>query len=127
MANQQTQNAGDDLGFSPKQITALKILIEEMKKPYVDEEAVAKKERARERLQRERAEAERRIAARQNACSHLRDDNTSRVAWITLLQVAKGLYITEGYCQLCNKHFAPGVPGYEAMLKVPVGKAGLIG
>lgn len=127
MANQQNQNAGDDLGFSSKQIAALKLIIEEMKKPYVDEEAVARKEKARESLRAERAEAERRTKARQDSCSHLRDDNTSRVAWIQLYHVAKKLYVREGYCQQCNKHFAPGVEGYEAMLRIPVGKSGIVG
>jgi hypothetical protein len=87
---------------------------------------VARTEKARERLRYERDEAEKNISRTQSQCNHLRSNNTSRVAWIENYHRAMNLYIKEGFCQACNKHFRPGVAGYEQMLQVGVGQAGVI-
>lgn len=124
MANQQHQNAGD--GAIALSKDELRLLIEEMKKPYVDPDAEARKERQKQQLRNQRAQAERQIKAVQDNCTHLRDDGTSRVAWADNFHVAKGRYIREGFCQACNKYYAPGVEGYEAIVRVP-GKVGMVG
>jgi hypothetical protein len=126
MADQQKHKAEDAEVLSPGQIAMMKILIEEMRKPYVDQDVVARNEAARQRLRAQRTESEANIEAVWNSCSHMREDNTSRVAWITNFHRARNLYITEGFCQACNKPFRPGVKGYEEMLKMPVGKAGIV-
>lgn len=134
MANQQTLEAGAKSRFNADDMALIREIVssavEASKKPYVDQDEVAKKERARQRLRDQRKEAQEQIEAIQNGCNHLRDDNTSRVAWITNFNRQRQLYITEGFCQLCNKHYHPGMKEgsavYEAMLRVPVGKAGII-
>ena len=129
MADQQKHHKAEEAQeaqFSQREVAMIAAIAEAMKKPYVDPEITARNERARVRLREQREEAEQNIAAIQNQCSHMRDDNTSRVAWITNYHRARSLYITEGFCQACNKHFKPGINGYEAMLKVPVGKAGIV-
>lgn len=125
MANQQQQNAGAG-SLSPEQVEMMKVLIDQMKKPYVDEQAEARKERQRQQLRAQRIASEKQIKAMQDSCNHLRDDGTSRVAWADNFHVAIQRFVHEGFCQLCNKHFAPGVEGYEQIVRVP-SKVGMIG
>lgn len=94
--------------------------------PHVDEKAVARKEKARAQMRQETAAMEAGKRAAENNCSHLRDDNTSRIAWAENYHVARNLWIREGFCQMCNKHFKPGVDQYEQFFRVPTGKPGII-
>jgi hypothetical protein len=127
MADQQKHKADEATEtLSPTQLAMIKAIAEAMKTPYVDPEIAARNLRAKTRLRDERELAEANKASIEDQCSHMREDNTSRVAWIVNYHTARKLYITEGFCQLCNKHYRPGVAGYEAMLKLPVGKAGVI-
>lgn len=99
-------------------------------KPYVDPEKVRQAEAAKARIAKQRETSERETEARQSACSHLREDNTSRIAWNQFHHVERQLYIWEGFCQMCNKHFFPGMKPkgeYERMIRVPSGKPGIIG
>ena len=125
MADQQKHKA-EEATTAGLTIEQLQALIETMRKPYVDPEVTARNERARQRLrdQREEAEANKRLI--EDSCSHMREDNTSRIAWIENFHRARGLYIKEGFCQACNKHYRPGVAGYEHIINVPVGKSGLV-
>lgn len=132
MADQQKHKAEEAatnaLGFTKEQLAMVAMIMQEARKPYIDPNVEERNERSRQRLRNERENYERNKAAIENSCSHLREDNTSRVAWITNFHAARPTnpYITEGFCQLCQKHFRPGVEGYEAMLKIPVGKAGIV-
>jgi hypothetical protein len=127
MADQQKSHKAEEAAeLTPGQIAMMKVLIEEMRKPYVDPDVVARNERARQRLREQRAEDEANVEARWNQCSHMREDNTSRVAWIENFHRAISRYVIEGFCQQCNKPFRPGVAGYEAMLRIPVGKNGIV-
>lgn len=127
MADQQKHKADEATEtLSPQQLAMIKAIAEAMKTPYIDQSAVENKERARIRLRQERDMAEKSKAAIEDSCSHVREDNTSRVAWITNHWRSIDRYVTEGFCQLCNKHYRPGVEGYAEMLKIPVGKAGVI-
>ena len=104
-------------------------LIAEMKKPYIDPDLVARNLAAKLRLRAQREESERDLAAIQDACPHMRDDNTSAIAWANNFHRARKLYVTEGPCQRCNKFFHPWMKSnaeYIHWLKVPVGKAGVI-
>lgn len=129
MAEQQNHKAAEPtspMTFSPEQLAMIKLIMQEARKPFVDEDVVKRNEAARIRMREQREDSEAMTAARQDACSHLREDNTSRVAWHQFHHVAKKLFIYEGYCQLCNKHYFPGVPGYELMIKIPSGKPGIM-
>lgn len=126
MADQQKHKAEEADVLSPGQIAMMKVLIEEMRKPYVDQDVVARNERARDRLRTQREESEKQVEAAWRSCSHMRGDNTSRVAWIENFHAAIGKYIIEGFCQACGCPFKPGRPGYEQMLKVPTGKTGIV-
>jgi hypothetical protein len=107
----------------------LSALVAEMKKPHVDPELVARNEAVRLRMRKQREQSEKDLEATQDSCSHMREDNTSRVAWAENFVRDRQLYVKEGFCQLCNKHYHPGMKRkheYAEMLKVPVGKAGII-
>jgi hypothetical protein len=107
----------------------LSALVAEMKKPHVDLELVARNEAVRQRMRRQREQSAKDLDAVQDSCSHMREDNTSRVAWAENFVRDRQLYVKEGFCQLCNKHYHPNMKRpheYAEMLKVPVGKAGII-
>lgn len=95
--------------------------------PHVDEKAVARKEKARQDMRDGQAAMEAGKRAAESNCSHLRDDNTSRIAWAANYHPKRNVYITEGFCQYCNKHFKPGVDQYEQYIRIPTGKPGVIG
>ena len=101
-------------------------LVAEMKKPHVDPDIVARNLASKLRMREQREESQRDLDAIQNQCSHMREDNTSRIAWIENFVRARNLYVREGFCQLCNKHYHPGVEGYAEILRIPTGKVGLI-
>lgn len=131
MANQvKDENASTPIAITMEQLQAiLGTLAAEMKKPHVDPDVVARNEAARARLRAQRLESEQDLEAIQNSCSHLREDNTARIAWIENFVRAIGLYVREGFCQNCNKHFHPNMKHkeeYIAALKMPTGKAGII-
>ncbi len=100
----------------------LKTAIEEAKKPFNDPELQRRKERDRARIRKERELAEANIKAVQDACTHLRTDNTSCVAW---MQNSDG--IVRGVCQHCNKLFVPEMGDeYVRMRRVPTMSPGVI-
>src|ERR1700679_2659306 len=81
IADQQKHHKAEEAQeapFSQREVAMIAAIAEAMKKPYVDPEITARNERARVRLREQREEAEQNIAAIQNQCSHMRDDNTSR-------------------------------------------------
>ena len=98
----------DDLSY------LLSKVIEESKKPYVDANVEAQKVRNRERIRGERAEQEANRAAREAACAHMREDNTSAVAW---MQNSDNIW--RGVCQRCNALFTPSHPDYAALIRIP--------
>jgi len=104
-------------------------LVAEMKKPHVDPDIVARNEATKVRMRAQREESERDLEAIQNSCSHLREDNSSRIAWQEQFIRATKLYVIDGFCQNCNKHFHPNMKNpseYAKWLKIPTGKVGLI-
>lgn len=100
----------------------LRTVITETRKPIVDEAAVAAKERHRQRLRDQQAENDAKQAAKERACSHLREDGTCRIAWH---KNSDGVW--RGVCQLCQGWFEPGKPDYARMLKIPTRSASVVG
>lgn len=99
----------------------LKEILAEVKRPYIDEEAIARKERDRLRLRREQKRAvdyKKKIA---EACGHIREDNTSAIAWMQNSDL-----VTRGVCQRCNSLFQPGNKDYIRLIKIPVGRQGVV-
>lgn len=127
MANQQKDDNDAPitltLGMLKEMMTTLVV---EMKKPHVDPDIVARNLAAKARLRAQREESAKDLAAIQDNCAHLRPDNSANIAWIENFHRARNLFIQEGFCQLCNKHFHPGVPGYAEILRLPRGRVGLI-
>jgi hypothetical protein len=130
MANQQKDENEQPVTLTMGALKEmLTTLVVEMKKPHVDPDIVARNEATKARMRAQRAQSERDLEAEQLNCSHLREDNTSRIAWHEPFQVSKQLYVKEGFCQGCNRHFHPGMKDrneYIHWLKVPTGKVGLI-
>lgn len=124
---QNQSNAGANLTLTAADLAnIIREAVESAKAPYIDPAKESQIARNKQRMQDQLAESAESIKAGQDNCSHLREDNTSRVAWAVNYVVAKKLYIKEGFCQACNKHFAPGVDQYGEMLRVPTGRQGLI-
>lgn len=111
---EQTQTAAVTLD-------AVKAIIEESKKPYKDPEAEARKERDRRRIREERARQEKLRQEREAACSHMREDNTSAIAWMQ-----NSDQVTRGVCQRCNALITPSHEEYLRLLRVPTRGLGVV-
>jgi len=92
-----------------------------MRQAQIDPEKEAKKARWRERLRKERADAEANRIQRESDCPHMREDNTSVIAWFRFNDG-----VTRGVCQRCDKRFNPYLedgrtpdPDYARMIKIP--------
>lgn len=96
---------------------ALRVLVEEIKKPYVDREAEARRLADRERLRRDERERLAAIRASQEACGHVREDNSSAIAWYPFSNPSGTVVI--GVCQRCNLKLDASHPRYHEMLKIP--------
>ena len=127
MANQHKDEPALNITMSDLK-DMMAALVAEMKKPHVDPDILARNEAAKQRIRAQREESEAELKATQDACSHLREDGTSRVAWHEQYIRSKKLFFQIGFCQACNRSFYPdaGDPDYTRMLKVPSGKPGLI-
>lgn len=125
MAKEQQEVSTSDQAVTLTQAQLIE-LMREIKKPYVDDQIEARKERAKARLRSERETAELNRIALENSCSHMRGDNTSRIAWNDYFIAAKQIYQREGYCQHCNKHFKPGVDQYNQYVRIPTGRDGIV-
>lgn len=99
-------------------------ILQEIKKPYVDPVVEANKLKQREQMRRTVQEGEEDKRIRQANCSHMRDDNTSRIAWYTF---SDG--VERGFCQLCNKKYdaVENRTDYIAARRVPTRSAGVVG
>lgn len=97
-------------------------VIEEAKKPYVDLDAEARKLRDRKRLQEERTRQEALRKAREESCAHMREDNTSAIAW---MQNSDGIW--RGVCQRCNALFTPEHPKYVELIRIPTRALHIVG
>ncbi len=129
MANhQQNQSAAEaPVNLSAAQLAEIiREAVTAARQPLVDEAKEAQVARNKKRMQDQLAESTASIKAGQDSCSHLREDNTARIAWADYYHAARKLYVREGYCQACNKHFGPGVEGYAHWLSVPTGKQGIV-
>lgn len=128
MPNQQNNtNAEENVNLSKSDLAELiGAAIKAAREPIIDEAKEASLARNKERMRTQLAESAEAIKQGQDNCSHLREDNTARVAWATNFHASRKLFVKEGFCQACNKHFKPGVEGYEQMLRVPTGRQGLI-
>lgn len=98
----------DDL----KQLLAT--VVQEAKRPYVDPKEEQRKEQEREELRKQIRLINENRSRMQAACSHMREDNTCRIAWH---QNSDGVW--RGVCQACFAWFEPGHPQYEEMIKRP--------
>lgn len=98
-----------------------KAIAEGIRQGKIDPEMEARKERDRIRLRAERERSEKSRKAKMDACTHLREDNTSTVAWMR-----NSDEVTRGVCQRCNKLFVPGDPDYDRVVRISTGRAGVI-
>ena len=112
--------------LSPEMMEMFIKFIAEMKKPQVDEALESRKEKNRLALRAQRAETIANLEAGQNACNHLREDGTNRVAFMQFFYAGLGGYDWEGYCQGCNKHFKRGSTETAQQLRVPGAKPGMV-
>lgn len=99
------------LALTPEQ---LKDLLVEMRKPVVDEAAELRKETQRERLRGSVARKRKQDADRIGGCAHLREDNTSAIAWMR-----NSDQVIRGVCQRCFGEFAPGHNDYPRLRAIP--------
>jgi hypothetical protein len=100
---------------------ALLSMIEELKKPYVDPKIVEQKERERREMREEWERNEELRKQREEACGHLREDNTSAIAWLT-----NSDGIRRGVCQRCNAVITPNNPRYLDLLRIPTRGQGIV-
>jgi hypothetical protein len=128
MANQQNvTNAEENVNLSKTDLAGLiAAAIKAAREPIVDEAKEASLARNKERMRTQLAESAASVVAAQNNCSHLREDNTSRVAWAENFVASRKLFVKEGFCMACGKHYKPGVEGYAEALRIPTGRQGLI-
>jgi len=57
---------------------------------------------------------------------HVRDDNTSTIAWINNYHRSLKEYHREGFCQRCGKPFKPGDINYAHFASIPTGRGGIV-
>jgi|SRR3990167_1978181 len=100
----------------PLTFQQLKDLLAEARKPHIDPAEEAKKLSQRDRVHT--SELRRRAAEKRRweACVHLREDNTSCIAW---MRNSDG--IVRGVCQRCQCPFVPTHPDYERLIRIPTG------
>ena len=91
---------------------------------YKDPEIVANKARMRQSMQQQQKDNLRNKEYRESSCNHLRENNSSRVAWIDNYVAATGRVVREGFCMVCEKHFHPDKPGYAEMVRISTGMNG---
>ncbi len=99
----------------------LKTVLEEARKPVVDEQAQKRKEMHRQRLRNQMVVNEHMRALREARCSHMRQDNTSRIAW---MQNSDG--VVRGTCQYCHAIFEPGHKDYDELIRRPTYGTGVV-
>lgn len=93
-------------------VEAVRELLRESRKPYVDPEAQAAKERGRQRNRQAEHRRQEQDQMRWERCAHLREDGTSSIAWLRNSDL-----VTRGVCQRCLCPFAPDQPSPEAYAK----------
>lgn len=126
MATQHNDDIAKGIQFTPETLAAIAAIVAEMKKPVIDEVAETRLAAAKQRLRDQRDEATRSIKATQDSCNHLRPNGSCNIAWIEHFRRAAQRYVVEGFCQVCNKHYEPGVEGYAIYINLPRGNAGLV-
>jgi len=94
--------------------TMLSRVLEEAKKPYVDPELAAKVLRARERVRQANADMIAAEKVTQANCGHLREDNTSAIAWML-----NSDEVWRGVCMHCRKLYTPEDTDYARVIKIP--------
>ncbi len=129
MAEQTNQNQARpaNVVMSPdalKDIVATAIA--EARKPYVDPQVEARKQRERQQRIDDIKMMEEAKQTRVKMCNHLREDGTSAIAWIR-----NSDRIVRGVCQHCNGLFTPEHEDYVRLLRIPtkgaIGEACLAG
>ena len=100
----------------------LTTVIAEARKPYVDEDAEKLKHSRRMRLRASMLELKAAEKARQENCTHLREDNTSCIAWMVNTDG-----ITRGFCPHCTLVIGEDHPQRTALLRVPTRRPSIVG
>ena len=100
----------------------LATVIEEARKPYIDKDAAELKEKRRLRLRAAMLEMQAAEKARQENCTHLREDNTSVIAWMTNTDG-----VTRGFCPHCTAVIDEDHPQRAALLRVPTRQPSIVG
>lgn len=102
-------------------IDALREILREVRKPVIDEELAARKERERQRNRAEQDAMHEAQQARWSACGHLREDNTSAIAWLRHSDD-----VVRGVCQRCQRPFRPDQDDYAHFLRIPTRAPGVV-
>ncbi len=111
------------VSLSPKQLESmLAAVIEEARKPVVDKEAQVRRENQRLRLRKVLLEDKAAERFRQDACTHLREDNTSCIAW----QVNSD-GVTRGFCPHCLLVVDEHYPKRQELLRIPTKRPSIVG
>ena len=100
----------------------LESLVKAARAPIVDEAALRSKEQSRLRLREKITKKARNDEAKYALCGHLREDNTSRIAWMT-----NSDGIRRGVCQFCNMTCGPDHPEYDRLIRIPTRAPHIIG
>ena len=98
-------------------LEAVRELMLDLRKPYVDPEVQAAKDRNRQRVRQAESRRHEQDQVRWDRCAHLREDGTSSVAWLR-----NSDNITRGVCQRCLCPFSPTEPSpevYAKYLRIP--------
>jgi len=97
--------------MTPEQLESL---VRAARAPVRDEAALRSKEESRQRMRDRIAQKRRNDEAKYRDCGHMREDNTSRMAW---MNNSDG--VRRGVCQLCGMQCAPDHPEYNQLIRVP--------
>ena len=100
----------------------LESLVKAARAPIVDEAALRSKEDSRLRMREKIALKRRKDEAKYAACGHLRDDNTSRIAWMT-----NSDGVRRGVCQFCGMTCAPDHKEYDRLIRIPTRAPHIVG
>jgi hypothetical protein len=100
----------------------LESLVKVARAPIVDEAALRSKENSRLRMREKIAKKRRNDEAKYELCGHLREDNTSRIAWMT-----NSDGVRRGVCQFCGMTCAPDHPEYDRLTRIPTRAPHIVG
>jgi len=115
MANQGATSQPEQVTLSKAELAELIQAGAQMfREAQKDPMEAQKKEAMRDRLRGEQARSKEAMRLREEGCSHLREDNTSAIAWMA---TSDGR--VPGTCQHCGTVFHDTHPRYSELRRIP--------